>query len=168
MKSHSIWEFPVFWLVDTVVTWPKMRLWEISGLFETFGSDGSLHDTLKVSNRHNLKLFDSLFETFVIWNLCYLNMQLIWSLDFTEVRCVLETLFETFWFLTWKFCCLKLFLFETFLIWNFLWKLSTLTCKWTFFIFYSKLFLNETFSYSKRQKLMSMIWTNKWMTDKKK
>ena len=66
MKSHSIWEFLVFWLVDTVVTWPKMRLWEISGLFETFGSDGSLQDTLKVSNRHYLKLFDSLFETFLI------------------------------------------------------------------------------------------------------
>ena len=47
MKSHSIWEFPVFWLVDTVITWPKMRFWEISGLFETFGSDGSLQDTLK-------------------------------------------------------------------------------------------------------------------------
>ena len=39
---------------------------EISGLFETFGSDGSLQDTLKVSIRHYLKLSDSLFETFLI------------------------------------------------------------------------------------------------------
>ena len=67
MKSHSISEFPVFWLVHTVITLPKMRLWEISGLFETFGGDGSLQDTLKVSNRHFLKPSDSLFETFVIW-----------------------------------------------------------------------------------------------------
>ena len=140
MKSHSIWEFPVFWLVDTVVTWPKMRLWEISGLFETFGSDGSLHDTLKVSNRHNLKIFESLFETYVIWNLCYLNMQLIWSLDFTEVTCVwrhylklFDSLLESF--VVWNFFYLKLFLFEIFYgnflhlhvnepFWFFIWNFS--------------------------------------------
>ena len=139
MKSHSIWEFPVFWLVDTVVTWSKMRLWEISGLFETFGSDGSLQDTLKVSNRHYLKLFDSLFETFLIWNLCYVNLQLIWCLDFTEVRCVFwrlrhclklfGSLFET--------CC---FLFETFLKRHFLLKLSTL--KWNILLPSKTLLLN--------------------------
>ena len=32
MISNNIWEFPLFWLVYTVVTWLKMRLWEISGL----------------------------------------------------------------------------------------------------------------------------------------
>ena len=135
MKSHSIWEFPVFWLVDTVVTWPKMRLWEISGLFETFWSDGSLQDTLKVSNRHYWKLFDSLFETFIIWT-C--NSFGVW-ISQRQVVCFgdldtkfFDSLFETF--LIWNFCYLKTFviwnflplkenfdlLFETFLKWNFM------------------------------------------------
>ena len=41
MESHKVSEFPVFWSVKTEVTWLKIRLWEISWLSETFGSDGS-------------------------------------------------------------------------------------------------------------------------------
>ena len=129
MKSHSIWKFPVFWLVDTVVTWPKMRLWEISGLFETFGSDGSLQDT-----------FDALFETFLIWDFLFEHAThlVFWISQRKDVY--FWRLFETFCFLIWKFYCLKFFL-----IWTFLWKHSTL--KWNFLIFYFKLKWN--FSYIK-------------------
>ena len=99
MKSQGIWEFPMVWLVHTVVTWPKMRLWQISTLFETFGSDGSLQDTLKVSNRHYLKLSDSLFETFLIrtcnsfgfgfekfqkFQITYLISSLIWKFQISN------------------------------------------------------------------------------------
>ena len=144
MKSHSIWEFPVFWLVDTVVTWHKMELWEFSGLFETLGSDGSLQDTLKVSNRHNLKLLIPhlklfLYETFLFQHANHLVF------GFHRGRmCIFRDL-DTIWNCLIPY--LKVLLFETFLIWNFLWKHSTL--KWNFLIFYLKLFLNETFSYIK-------------------
>ena len=145
MKSHSIWEFPVFWLVDTVVTWPKMRLWEISGLFETFGGDGSLQDTLKVSNRQNLKPFDFLFETFLIWNFCIYKTHLVFGFHRRRM-CIFFRDLDTIW--NFLIHYLKVLFFETFLIWNFLWKHSTL--KLNFLIPYLKLFLNETFSYIKR------------------
>ena len=103
MKSHSIWKFPVFWLVDTVVTWPKMRLWEISGLFETFGSDGSLQDT-----------FDALFETFLIWDFLFEHAtHLVFGFHrgrmciFGDYLKLFDSLFESF--IVWNF-----FLFETF------------------------------------------------------
>ena len=114
-----------------------MRLWEISGLFETFESDGSLQDTLKVSNRHALKLF--LIPYVKLWLFEHAT-HLVFGFHRGEM-CFgdLDTI--------WNFLIpyLKVLLFETFLIWNFLWKLSTLTCKWNFLIFYLKLFLNEIF-----------------------
>ena len=143
MKSHSIWEFPVFWLVDTVVTWPKMRLWEISGLFETFGSDGSLQDTLKVSNMHNLKwnflipylkLF--LYETFLFEHATHLVF------GFHRGRMCIFGDLDTIWYFLIPFGCLKLSLFETFCG-------NILHLNETFWLFYLKLFLNETFSYIK-------------------
>ena len=46
--SHNIWEFSVLWLVDTGVTWLKMRLWDILGLVRLCRSDGFLME-LKIS-----------------------------------------------------------------------------------------------------------------------
>ena len=63
-----------------------MRLWEISGLFETFESDGSLQDTLK-------------FQIDIIWNFLIPYLKLLLCepathLVFGSLRgkmCVLET-----------------------------------------------------------------------------
>ena len=144
MKSHSIWEFPVFWLVDTVVTWPKMRLWEISGLFETLEVMAPYRTLQKfqIDTIWNflipfLKFF--LFETFLFEHATHLVF------GFHRGRMCIFGDLDTIW--NFLIPYLKVLLFETFLIWNFLWKHSTL--KWNLLIFYLKLFLNETFSYIK-------------------
>ena len=48
MISYNIWEFPVFWLVNTVVIWLKMRPWEISGLMTPHNRMGFVLNSLGV------------------------------------------------------------------------------------------------------------------------
>ena len=137
--SWNLTVFENFQYSDWLIQWSHDLKWDFERfqaylkLLEVMAPYRTLFDTIWNFLIPYLKLF-------LFWDFCYLNMQLIWCLDFTEVRCV-----------SWRLRhYVELFdsLIETFVIWNFLWKLSIL--KWNFFIFYLKLLLNETFWYIKR------------------